>query len=610
MIKYNTLGKVTLFFICCVLTLTVNAQEKVIISPAYENGSITFFTNKVILNNNKTTLGICYKLPDTAQSTWNLSTDTHLTSKGKDYAMTGCTVFRRDNNGTILESETLDHEKDYTHEWDSLSIDFEPLNKDCTSFDFIETKVSNFNHYGIRLDGKKYDFLFKDKPKPLYGKNEPLPPIVPKYGKATMKYDIRGHERDKYDMMTFAIKNELTAEYFPFDYENPNQLTIEASKAYSIQTYDGCNIPSETYVVNQFKQLMIPGTETTITFDAAACLALTKSKGKAKIPFDKCVRFSGSIADLQEVMLRERDYGSIYIKENGIGADSLWNTLQENIRKINGKEYKAKKYTRRQKEFLQLWLEYNYIRKFLIHDINPTDVLVDKHASELGILFKDGRSFYLVSNDDFLNYAHANGINSEVTEWMEGYHRAMNMAKRMHNLELMPESAFDTIPECFHKDLQQLNDSTAATIERLKSEASKVEIKDIPDVNASEFLQTIVNENKGNVIFIDFWATWCGPCKLGIEAMKTRKDEFTGKSVKFIYITNESSPNNEWVRTIQSMPGIHYRLKNDMWYNIKEIGDAIPRYLMFDKSGKLIYEQTGFTDSVLEEILKNLKENI
>lgn len=591
----------------------IMAQEKVIENPVYENGSITFYTTKVILNNDKTTLGINFKMQGTAGTTWHLAKNSHLASGGKDYAMKSCTVFSRDEEGKVLQSESLDYDKAYTLDWDSLSIDFEPLDKGCKIFDFIETPTSNFNHYGIRLDGKKYDYLFKDKVKPLYGKNEPLPPITPQYGKSTVKYDIPRRDGGKYDTGIFSIKNDITGEYYPYDPTKPNQMTIEASNVYMITNYEGVAIPVIPFGHNQFSQMMIPGTETTITFDAAACTAFAKSKGKAKIPFDKCVRFSGSIGDLQEVLMRERDFGYFLIKDQGIGADSLWNRLQENIRKINGKEYKDKKYSRRQKEFLQLWLEYNYVKHFLDPGVNPNGGLVDKHSDELGILFKDGRSFYLVGNDDYLDYldyAHANGIKGEVTEWLEGYHRAMNLANHMCSLEIMPEEAYDTIPEYFHKELHQLADSTLATIERLKNMAGEVTVKETPNVDASEFLKTVLEENKGNVVFFDFWATWCGPCKRGIKAMEAKKEEFLGKPVKFIYVTNESSPINEWTKTVQSMPGTHYRLKNAMWYNIKEIGDAIPRYLMFDKDGKQIYEQTGFDDEVLEEMLKHIRENL
>ena len=46
-----------------------------------------------------------------------------------------------------------------------------------------------------------------------------------------------------------------------------------------------------------------------------------------------------------------------------------------------------------------------------------------------------------------------------------------------------------------------------------------------PDVTGDKLLETIVAQHPGKAVFFDFWSTWCGPCKEGIEAMEPMKEQ-------------------------------------------------------------------------------------
>jgi hypothetical protein len=80
----------------------------------------------------------------------------------------------------------------------------------------------------------------------------------------------------------------------------------------------------------------------------------------------------------------------------------------------------------------------------------------------------------------------------------------------------------------------------------------------------------------------------------------------SAKGVVFVYVTNETSPSDVWVSRIQSMPGEHYRISNDIWHGLPGI-QGIPHYFIFDKSGNKVADQEGW-DTELPAQFKAIME--
>lgn len=130
-----------------------------------------------------------------------------------------------------------------------------------------------------------------------------------------------------------------------------------------------------------------------------------------------------------------------------------------------------------------------------------------------------------------------------------------------------------------------------------------------PNVAGVQLLQTIASQYSGKAVFFDLWATWCGPCKKGIAAMEPLKEQLKGKDVVFVYLTNESSPINEWNEYVIKIPGQHYRIPNTLWNQIPDLG-SIPQYYLYNRQGQEVWEQTGFSEEALKEISKRITEII
>ena len=50
-------------------------------------------------------------------------------------------------------------------------------------------------------------------------------------------------------------------------------------------------------------------------------------------------------------------------------------------------------------------------------------------------------------------------------------------------------------------------------------------------------LEMIVNENKGKVIYVDYWASWCKPCRKEMRLIPKIRNMYKDKEIIYIYIS-------------------------------------------------------------------------
>ncbi|MGX5817654.1 redoxin domain-containing protein [Chitinophaga lutea] len=115
---------------------------------------------------------------------------------------------------------------------------------------------------------------------------------------------------------------------------------------------------------------------------------------------------------------------------------------------------------------------------------------------------------------------------------------------------------------------------------------------------------------KGKVVFLDFWATWCGPCVASFPVMQAAADKYKGK-VEFLFIdTWEKKPSEEermkavtgfikdnkyrfTVLLDNREPGSKTNYEVVAKYKVK----GIPAKFIIDKEGTVRYAFTGFSGS-------------
>ena len=102
-----------------------------------------------------------------------------------------------------------------------------------------------------------------------------------------------------------------------------------------------------------------------------------------------------------------------------------------------------------------------------------------------------------------------------------------------------------------------------------------------------------LNDFKGKVVYVDFWASWCGPCRVQFPYSHKLQDRFSEKqkkSIVFLYISIDASE-DRWKSAVRSnkLEGVQ-GISPGNWNSeaVRKFGiSGIPRYMIIGKDGKI-----------------------
>lgn len=104
---------------------------------------------------------------------------------------------------------------------------------------------------------------------------------------------------------------------------------------------------------------------------------------------------------------------------------------------------------------------------------------------------------------------------------------------------------------------------------------------------------TSLADLKGKYVYIDVWATWCGPCMAELPFLKKMEEKYEGKNISFVSISvDKASAHDKWKKMIvdKKLGGI--QLIADKDFDSQFIKDysimAIPRFILLDPAGNII----------------------
>lgn len=120
---------------------------------------------------------------------------------------------------------------------------------------------------------------------------------------------------------------------------------------------------------------------------------------------------------------------------------------------------------------------------------------------------------------------------------------------------------------------------------------------------------------RGNYVYIDAWATWCGPCKREIPHLKELEEQFADENVSFVSISlDEKDDRAKWKKMVKKkeLEG-HQLIANGEAFGSKLANDylinSIPRFILISPDGKIIDNNaerpSGDAAEQLKEVLKD-----
>jgi len=105
--------------------------------------------------------------------------------------------------------------------------------------------------------------------------------------------------------------------------------------------------------------------------------------------------------------------------------------------------------------------------------------------------------------------------------------------------------------------------------------------------------KTKLEDLRGKYVYIDVWATWCGPCRAEIPFLQKVEEKYKGKNIEFVSISVDVDKDHEkWVNFVKEKQLGGMQLFADKnWnsdfmksYNI----NSIPRFILLDPKGNIV----------------------
>jgi peroxiredoxin len=132
-----------------------------------------------------------------------------------------------------------------------------------------------------------------------------------------------------------------------------------------------------------------------------------------------------------------------------------------------------------------------------------------------------------------------------------------------------------------------------------------------PDVSAPQLLQpgeqVALKSLRGNVVYVDFWASWCVPCRLSMPALDTLYRKYGAQGFRVVGI-NKDVADDDIDRFLKRV-NVSFTLLADRNDAIAKAFDvqAMPSGYLVDRKGVVRYVHRGFTDRTATDLSKEIE---
>lgn len=523
----------------------------------------------------------------------------------------------------------------------SATLRFKPMPETTTEFDFREVADnSGWNIYGVRLDGKRPQ---PDIPQHLlqqaFDKKVELPSTDLNLGKTVVNVRLLGYKPEYGTTLDVIVDNWFSPYRMPFDHDS---VSVDGTCSISANAI----LPTiATIRVNRMEIpfLAVPHDTTTVIVDlttqAHAATHLFADDASVK----KYVWFEGKYAavdtELQSVKEKLEVFGKTFF-DDICGMTPL--QYRDYVQKAYEQKLSAidadKTISVATRTLAHSYLSMNYASALFGFknniamapmivgkkgvrraDLNVDTLSYFKPLEQLPILHSKNQRYYSFLADFTSSFCRQYMAEDPLLDDIAvGKRLSRSLGRKQLLTEQQMAAARDSIANDIVRELlfadnedlksqQKSADEKMAAMIKTANSSSVYSIIDIDHkMSAEQIFPSIINKYKGKTLLLDFWNTWCMPCRAAMSAIRPLKEQLT--DVVYVYIADASSPVGKWGEMIKTISGVHVRLTEEQ---ADALGDlyhfsGIPTYFVVNKEGKITYQTTSFPGvDKLREVLKS-----
>lgn len=597
-------------------------KERTIDFPIVEASTTTsIIIEKVELTDSLTTLHMRgYNLP----GYWiNVVPETHLVADGKTYEMVG--TERCEPNVYMWMPADGDS---------SFVLKFKPLPLNTKKFDFVEGYVERaWRLLGVDLTGKPATAYGKGLPKNITTTPESktdIPGFIYDMGETTVNIHLLGYNPllgnalDMYVSSIFASQAEYSVKIDPETGTGSVTIPLYGS-ATGFLAFEDCTVGDTFHIA--------PGETVDVYCDLGYTdyMAATQNRTEKPAVPVKPLYSAGSVYDcINNLPLDKGMSGlniyTIYtdIRDYSLNADEYTDQIikgyEEVVKRIEASNChpaaKALKIADAKLTCIYGLTFADYFRMDSYRQAHnksyndPIDFVPDpvtqEHISRVTDMFDLTDPLLMISDDARLLAEIDCHMDNRDKYGNIRYLRPAIMALQLAEGGQLPDELLAQMREWdepfFFRMCEEAQKKALAAVE-----AGSDLIQKTPEVPVEKLFEAIIAPYKGKTVLVDFWNTWCSPCRSAIKHNEPYKTgELASDDLVWIYIANETSPMGKYLQMIPDIKGLHYRLNDQQWRYICDYFkiDGIPSYVLVKKDGSYALSNEFRDHSLMIKTLK------
>ena len=118
-----------------------------------------------------------------------------------------------------------------------------------------------------------------------------------------------------------------------------------------------------------------------------------------------------------------------------------------------------------------------------------------------------------------------------------------------------------------------------------------------------------ISEQRGRVVLLNIWATWCGPCRYEIPELKKLQEQHGGEKFDVVGVSVDDADQAAEVSNFAEGHRINYPIVHDPAAKLAEMfqTSVIPTSALIDRNGRIVWYHIGIVRSADPELQKALK---